>query len=164
MNGRRRTMKRPIIGSVVLVVMMMTSIYVAQALSFGGPPEGGPAVNVERRVDRMAEALGLSDAQKEQVTALLQAEQSNNAPLREQLAASRQQLKLATQAATFDEAAVKTIATNQAQIISQLIVSHARTRSQINALLTPDQRALAEKLRTARKGFHGHPGGPEGGF
>jgi len=157
-------MKRPIIGSVVLVIMMMTSIYVAQALSFGGPPEDGPAVNVERRVERMAEALGLSDTQKEQLTAVLQAEQTKNAPLRQQLVTNRQQLKQATQAATFDEAAVKTIADSQAQIISQLIVSHASTRSQINALLTPDQRTLAEKLRTARTGFHGHPGGPECGF
>ncbi len=157
-------MKRQIIVSVLLVVVMVTGVYVAQAVSFGGPPEGGPGGNVEHRVARMAEVLGLSDAQKGQITALLQAEQDSNAPLREQLAGYRKQLKQASLAATFDEGAVQTIAANQAQIISQLIVSHARTKNQINALLTPEQRSLAEKVGPMHKRHHGHRGGPEGGF
>lgn len=157
-------MKRQTIVSLVTAVVMVTAIYVAQALSFGGPPQDGPAVNVERRVTRMAEVLGLSDAQKEQITVLLKAEQEKNAPLREQLAANRKQVKQATLAATFDEAAVQSIAAGQAQIISQLIVSHARTKSQINALLTPEQRSLAEKMGPKNKRFHRRPGGPEGDF
>jgi Spy/CpxP family protein refolding chaperone len=139
-------------------------MYVEQASSFGGPPEDGPGVNVERRVTRMSEVLGLSDAQKEQITALLKTEQEKNAPLREQLAANRKQLKQAALAATFDEATVQSIAAIQAQIISQLIVSHARTKSQINALLTPEQRSQAEKMGPKNKRFHRRPGGPGGDF
>ena len=157
-------MKRQTIVSLVTAVVMVTAIYVAQALSFGGPPQDGPAVNVERRVTRMSEVLGLSDAQKEQITALLKTEEEKNAPLREQLVANRKQLKQAALAATFDEATVQSIAASQAQILSQLIVSHARTKSRIYALLTPEQRSLAEKIGPKTKRFHRRPGGPEGDF
>ena len=46
-----------------------------------------------------------------------------------------------------DEAAVKNILAGENDARAELIVSHARMWSQIQALLTPDQQALAQKLR-----------------
>ena len=48
--------------------------------------------------------------------------------------------------ATFDEAAIRSFAAKQAQAEVDLTVSKARLRSQVNALLTPEQRVLAEKF------------------
>jgi Spy/CpxP family protein refolding chaperone len=95
----------------------------------------------------MTKVLGLSDAQQTQIKAVFAAEREKSAPLMEKLAAYRQQLHDAAQAATFDEAAVRAIATNLAQAEIELTVARARAHNQINALLTTEQRALAEKLR-----------------
>jgi protein CpxP len=94
----------------------------------------------------MAEVLGLNDAQKEQISAVLKSGWEKNAPLRRQMAESRKQLIKATKTTAFDEAAVRAIATNIAQIKTEMIVSRARVQNQIYALLTPEQRDLAEKL------------------
>ena len=96
---------------------------------------------------RMARVLGLSDAQQTKIEALLAAERDKSRPLREKLEASRKQLRQAERAAKFDEAAVRAISATQAQLITELTVISARTHNQINALLTPEQRALAERLR-----------------
>lgn len=115
-------------------------------------------VEPEQRLARMAKKLKLTAAQKEKAGAILKAEKERIAPLREKLAENRLKLKEAAQAATFDEAAVRAIATDQAQLEIELTVSRTRLRSQINALLTPEQRELADKLEPRRKGGKGrHP-------
>ena len=106
--------------------------------------------------DRMAEVLGLSDSQKEKVSAILKAEQEKTEPLRQQLFENRKQIMESTSSGKFDEAAVRAIAAKQAPIIAELMVSHARAKSEIHALLTPEQRALAEKLGPMMGPRHGH--------
>jgi Spy/CpxP family protein refolding chaperone len=96
---------------------------------------------------RMAQELGLSESQKKQINALLKAEQEKSAPLREQIEENREQLRKASLTAPFNEAAVRELAAKQAQLKTELLVSHARVKSEISALLTPEQRARAEKLR-----------------
>jgi Spy/CpxP family protein refolding chaperone len=104
----------------------------------------------------MAEVLGLSDAQQEQVKAILQAEREKSAPLRQAMGESQKQLRQAIRAANIDEAAIRAIVANQAQLRAELIISRARSRSQIQALLTAEQRALAEKLEPLLERGPGH--------
>lgn len=99
-----------------------------------------------RQFERLADLLDLSEAQQEQVKALRDAEREAVKPLLQQLQENREAIHQLTQATTFDEAAVRRLATKQAAINTELLVSRARTRSQINALLTPEQRSLADKL------------------
>jgi len=106
----------------------------------------------ERRLARMTKKLKLTDAQKEQIQALLKGEKERVAPLREKLRESRKQLRQAAEAETFDEAAVKALAANQANLQAELIVSRLREQSQIHAILTPEQRELAEKLHPRNHG------------
>ena len=98
------------------------------------------------RMERMGEVLGLSDTQKEKVGAILKAEQEKTEPIRQQLAENREQFRKTTFSETFDEAAVRAIATKQARLKTEMMVSHARAQSEIYALLTPEQRTLAQKL------------------
>lgn len=147
-------MKRRIMISVVVVVMLVGGAYLAAAA--GGPGFPGKGHGPGMRMERMAEVLGLSDTQKEQVSAILKAEQEKTEPLRQQLFENRKQIMETAFSGKFDEAAVRAIAAKQAPIITELIVSHARAKSEIHALLTPEQRTLAEKLGPMMGHRHGH--------
>ncbi len=123
----------------------------------------------DHRMQRMAEVLGLSAEQQTQIQKITKSERETVAPLLEKLRASREELRNAAQAEKFDETAVRSIAAGQAATRTELIVARARTKAQIQAVLTSDQRALAEKLRPLLHERRGHrdrgrgfgPDGPE---
>lgn len=124
-------------------------------------PEGGfPGRHREmgpgKRIDRMAKKLNLTEAQKEQVVAILASEREKSEPLRQQLAENRKNLRNAIEAQPFDEAAVRTLAAKQNDTRVELVVSRARARSQIYALLSPEQRESARKLGPMGEGWHRH--------
>lgn len=150
-------MKRRIVVSVVMVAMLAGSAVLAVA--GGGPGFRGKGGGPGMRVERMAEMLDLTEPQKEKVSAILKAEQEKTAPLRQQLAENHEQFRKAAFSEKFDEAAVRELAAKQAQVKTEMMVSHARAKSQIYALLTPEQRALAQKLGPMNGPGHGRMGG-----
>lgn len=148
--------------------------------AFADRPAGGPCGNCrdERPIDaddfsergpgqhieRLAEVLDLSAEQRAQIEKIVADERAANATIREQLRENREKLRELTDSDTFDEAAIRAVAANKSQQKIELMVAHARTRHAINALLTPEQRALADKLRPMmKKGRKGPHGGPEHG-
>ncbi|TFG60427.1 MAG: periplasmic heavy metal sensor [Deltaproteobacteria bacterium] len=124
-------------------------------------PEGGSrgrhrGMGPGKRIDRMAKKLGLTEAQQEQVKAILTSEREKVAPLQQQIAENRGKIRQTIETEPFDEAAVRTLAESQNQTRVELVVSRARTKSQIFALLSPEQRELAKKLGPMGEGRHGH--------
>ena len=120
-----------------------------------------------RHMPRMAEILGLSTEQQTKIKEILQQERQAVAPLQAQLQTSREQLREAAQADTFDEAAVRKLAETQAATRTELTVARLRTRHQVQAVLTPEQRDLAKRLRPLfreQRGHHGHHGHRGRGF
>lgn len=113
----------------------------------GKEPGQGKREHEKRDIDRITQALGLTETQKAKIEGIMQAERDKSAPLRQKLDDTWKQLRQAEQAAKFDEKEVRTIATNQAQLITEMTVVHVRTQNQIHSLLTPEQRAIAKKLR-----------------
>lgn len=103
---------------------------------------------------RMTCQLSLSAEQQTRVRAILVKEHENRALLIKKCAEARKQLRAAEEKQPFDETAFKNIATGKALAEAELDLSRARTRSRINALLTPEQRAKLEKLSPFRGG-HG---------
>jgi len=96
----------------------------------------------------IARKLGLSDAQKTQIHALIQAEKPNFEPLLKQMAANHQQMLVATRGGNFDEAQVTLLANQQAQTMAQLMVIRERVIAKAyNTVLTPDQKTKADTLR-----------------
>lgn len=119
----------------------------------------------DRLLQRMTRVLDLSAAQQEKIRALVDAHRKQCDPLRAQLRTGREELREVETKAPFDEAAVRSLATKQSQVQTELVVSRAKLRSQIEAVLTPEQRQLAERLRPepgeGREGRRGpRPGGP----
>ncbi|WP_305042315.1 Spy/CpxP family protein refolding chaperone [Geoalkalibacter sp.] len=109
----------------------------------------------ERHLERMAKELGLSDAQQEQIRAIIAEHRAKAEPLRQSMEQNREQLRQTIKAENFDETAVRNIAADQAPVKTELMVERARMKNQIHALLTPEQQALAEKKMQERKDGHG---------
>lgn len=97
-------------------------------------------------LERLAERLDLSPAQKGELRKLAAAEEERTAPQRQQLAESRKELKVLAQSEQFDETRARQIAMHQEAARTEQLVSHLRLRHEVWKLLTPAQRAKAEKF------------------
>ncbi len=97
--------------------------------------------------NRMARILNLSTAQQRQIQTIMETEREQVKPLFDKMHEIRKQLMLAGESAKFDEAAVRRLATEQSRIEVELTVSRTKTDHKINALLTPEQRELQQRLR-----------------
>lgn len=120
-----------------------------------GPRAGG---RPGQFLEKWASLLKLSDAQKTQFAALAQENRQATASLRDQEAAARRQLRSVMAPATFDEAAARSVLTQLAATRTELTIAHAKLRSRIFALLTPEQQATAQNIRD----FLEPPGIPDG--
>ncbi len=103
-------------------------------------------------LDRMAWELSLTDEQRTAIRALLVKERDEETALAEKRSHYRRQVRDTGESATFDEAAFRAVAGKLAQAETELLVSRARTRSRINALLTTEQRARAQRHRPPAAG------------
>ncbi len=102
----------------------------------------------------MTRELNLTDAQQTQIKGILQTEKTKIQPLRQQLR-QNQQAENGAVTGNFDETQARAFAGKQTQIMSDLIVEKERTKAQIYAVLTPDQRQKALQLMQER-GQRGH--------
>lgn len=93
----------------------------------------------------MAKELNLTADQQAQIKSIFQAERTKVQPLMQQLR-QNEQAQNATVNGNFDEAQARAFASKQTQIMSDLIVEKQRTKSQIYAVLTPEQRQKAQQL------------------
>ncbi|MGD0584434.1 MAG: Spy/CpxP family protein refolding chaperone [Oryzomonas sp.] len=100
----------------------------------------------EEIIEHMAGQLNLTSDQQTKIKAVFAADREKIPLLVQKVGEYRKQLRDATHAAAFDEAAIRTIATKLAQAEIELIVAGERVRSKVSALLTPEQRVAAEKL------------------
>ena len=152
--------KRPLIAVVIGIMLASTT---ALAAPCGSKRDCAPesCQKPRDRMERVVEVLDLNAAQQEQIAAIRSEDQALSAPLRERQAVIRAQLETIIKAYPFDEAAVRSLAAAQATNRTELIVNRARMQSRIHAVLTPEQRVLAEKLRSLRQqdkrpGHHRH--------
>lgn len=96
----------------------------------------------------MARELNLTDAQKTQIKTIMQSQRTTTRPLMLQMVQNRAAMLAATANGAFDQAKVQALATQQSQLMAQMIVQKASVRSQIyNQVLTPEQKTKAEQLR-----------------
>ncbi len=95
----------------------------------------------------MFRGLDLTDAQKEQMKAIRQASFEGSKSLREQMKASHDQLKAATKDGAFNESQVQAIAQQQGALHAQMIVGREKVKSQMFAILTPEQKAKAAEMK-----------------
>lgn len=133
-------------------------ILVAAAGMAGTLLAQGPAQNFHRgfrhhggwMLQHMTKELNLTTDQQTQIKNIMQAQKSKTQPLMQQMRQNRQ-AEEANITGNFDENQARTFANKQSQIMSDLIVEQERTKSQIYAVLTPEQRQKAQQLMQQRQ-------------
>jgi len=118
----------------------------------------GPGQNLHRgfrhhdgwMLQHMTKELNLTTDQQTQIKSIMQAQKSKTQPLMQQMRQNRQ-AESANITGNFDENQARTFANKQSQIMSDLIVEQERTKSQIYAVLTPEQRQKAQQLMQQRQ-------------
>jgi len=109
----------------------------ASGAGMDGP--GGPMM-------RMLARLDLTEAQRDQIRGIMEQARPRFQEQRERMMAVRKQLR-ELDPASFDEAAVRQIAAGLNGPLQEIAVLHQQVRSQIWAVLTPEQREQTEALR-----------------
>ena len=106
-------------------------------------------------VQHMAQQLGLSADQTQQVQGIFANHKAELSAQRTQLKTARTALFDAIHADTFDENAVRAASANVAQVEADIAVSRAKIASEVRNVLTPDQQAKAKELLANFRGRAG---------
>jgi protein CpxP len=92
--------------------------------------------------------LDLTDAQREQVKAIMESHRDEQKAIGDRMQAARKALHESIAADTFDEAAVRAKAAEIGAIEADAAVLQARIKSEVFAILTPEQVKKAKELRS----------------
>jgi Spy/CpxP family protein refolding chaperone len=99
----------------------------------------------EHRMGFFAKQLNLTDDQKTQMKAVMQKEHPTMKPLMQQEHQIDLQLRQYVEG-SFDQAKVKALAAQKAQIQAQLTIAQTRIHNQLYQLLTPDQQSQVKQM------------------
>jgi periplasmic protein CpxP/Spy len=139
----------------VAALAVMLAGAIAQAQSADVPPPAPPVHGHEFGMGHpmmgfFAKYLDVTDAQREQMKAVLQKEHTTMKPLMQQLHQMEQQLKQYEEG-TYDDAKVQALVAQQSQTLVQLRVQETRIHSELFQLLTPDQQAKMKQFEANRE-------------
>jgi Spy/CpxP family protein refolding chaperone len=112
---------------------------------------GGPGFGLEHMVGFMTDYLDLTDAQQAQVKQIIESGKPTLTPLIQQLHQTRQQLRQLETSGTFDEAKVRAVASQQAQLMTELTVQKAKIHAQVFNVLTSEQKTKANEFLQRRE-------------
>ena len=142
-----------VIASIAVLVVAATVFAVAHGRTgMHGMGQGmGPGHG--EMLEHITRVLNLTDAQKQQVKAIVDSTESIAKDIHAKLEENHKQLAAATANGQFDEAQVRTLANQKGQLEADMTVEHLRAMSKVYAILTPEQRVKAEEM-------HKHMGGP----
>ena len=132
----------------ILVIICLIASH-AGAKSFG---PGNPSRNFGRGLTglKMFIELNLSDAQKSDVMSVLNKYQDKRESTREKLREARGTLANAMQSEEINEDGVRTAYRQVSSIQEDLLVFRIQMRSELKALLTPEQSELLKEKRERR--------------
>ncbi|HKO95348.1 MAG TPA: Spy/CpxP family protein refolding chaperone [Pyrinomonadaceae bacterium] len=123
-----------------------------------GGQRRGPGFGPEM-LEHMTKALNLTSDQQAQIKTLFEGIHAAQEPRHARLHELHKQMEAATANGQFDEAKVRAIANEQAQLMADSMVEHERIKSKIYGILTAEQRAKAEEMHK-RGGPHERRPGP----
>jgi periplasmic protein CpxP/Spy len=133
------------------VAAMAAGMAVAQTAAPAPAPAPQPGQKAGRLgmrrmfVNRMAKALNLTDAQKQQAKGIFQQAKQDGKPVAQQLRDNRQALNAAVKA--YNSGQIQSLAAQQGQLMAQMVTIRAEARAKFYATLTPEQRAKADQVQ-----------------
>lgn len=157
-------MKKLIIGIIAAAVLATGVLFAFAQKHDGEKGRGGHRGGEFGRGGFMLRGLDLTADQQAQVKAIMEAARTNSQATRGALKANHDKLDVLTAGGAFDEAAVTAVANEQGALTAKMIVDRERTKSQIAAILTPEQKAKAAEMKASFKDhFKGRMRGGRGG-
>jgi Spy/CpxP family protein refolding chaperone len=96
----------------------------------------------------MLDRLNLTEAQKGQVKAILDAHQSDARAVGQRLGTARRAMETAIAADTVDENSIRARAADVAAVEADMAVMQARIRSEVVRILTPEQQNALKDLQS----------------
>ena len=156
-----------VLVSIAALIIGATIFAAAQEGRVKGPPPprgDGPPPPPPDMLEHISRELNLTDAQKTQVKAILDAERTATDPIQAKSEEIHKQIEATVVNGQFDEAQVRALADQAGQLSADTMVEHIRAHTKIFSILTPEQRVKALEMhkRMGPGGPHG-PGGPMGG-
>jgi len=128
----------------IVAVVLALALAIGTGLAIAQPGHHGYGGGFEHHMlSMMTDYLGLTDAQQAQVKQIFANEKPTMQPLMQQLHQNEQQLRQLETSNNFDEAKVRELASQRAQVMTELTVEKAKVHNQIFNLLTPDQKTKA---------------------
>jgi Spy/CpxP family protein refolding chaperone len=133
-------------------VLLATSLANSQTASDAQPAVAvhGPEFGMGHMIQFFTKYLDLTDAQQTQAKSILEKEKPVLKPLMEQMRQFDQQLHPYAEG-TYDEAKVRTLAAQQAQVETELTVQKTRIHNELFQILTPDQQAKLKEFEANRE-------------
>ena len=133
-----------------MAVLLGSTIAKSQTTTDVPPPppmhDHGHGFGMEgHRMGFFGKALNLTDEQKAQMKTIMQKEHPAMKPLFQQQRTIDQQLRQYVQG-PYDEAKVRALATQKAQVQIELTVAETRVHNQMYQLLTPDQQSKMKEM------------------
>ena len=150
-GGNQMKNVRSLVVVGVLSGVLAVGIAAAQERGNDGGRRGfGRAGAIGRDGGLPLRALSLTDAQRQQIRTLTAQHREQNRPGAERLRAAADAHRKAVEAFPFDEQAIRTTSQALADAQADMAIAQARLRTDIFALLTPEQQAQVTKLRAER--------------
>jgi Spy/CpxP family protein refolding chaperone len=136
-------------GAIFAVAQSRQGVRSPQQQGIQPPPPPPPPIGIPP-LDHLARELNLTDAQQAELKAFFETERTTMDALIKKMDDQRKQLDDATANGQFDEAQVRTLAAQQAQTMTDMIVEHKRMEAKIYSVLTQEQRNLFGQRRKRR--------------
>ena len=136
--------------SIILVAILMAVAAGLATSAFAQHAGKGFGRHNGWMLKHMTKQLNLTEAQQTQIKGIMAGERTKIKPLMQQLR-QNEQAEQANINGTFDENQARAFAGKQAQLTADLIVEKERMRSQVYAVLTPEQRQKAQQLMQERQ-------------
>ena len=136
--------------SIILAAILMALAAGLATTAFAQHRGMGFGRNNGWMLKHMTRQLNLTEAQQTQIKGIMAGEKTKIKPMMQQLH-QNQQAEDASINGSFDENQARAFANKQAQLMTDLIVEKERMRSQVYAVLTPEQRQKALQLMQERQ-------------
>jgi periplasmic protein CpxP/Spy len=146
----------------ILVIGAAVMLAVVAAIAQGMHHHGGPGGEFNHMLAFFTDKLDLTADQQTQAKGIWEKEKPNMEPLMKQMHQNRADMRALQASGPFDEVKTRALATQQAQTMVEMEVVHARIKSEMMQILTPDQKAKLAEIEAKHEGhMHKHMGTPE---
>jgi periplasmic protein CpxP/Spy len=136
----------------ILIISAALILAVAAALAQGMHDRGGPMGHgFEHMLGFFTDYLDLTSAQQDQIKAIWQKEKPALQPLMQQMKQFHSDMNKLETGGAFDEAKVRALATQQSPTMIELAVQHARIKSEMIQVLTPEQKTKFAQFQAKRE-------------